>query len=56
VHRRIRRLDPVAVHRHILIVGVAAATFARALVLYPILLDYVPHILELLERENEAIE
>lgn len=30
VHSRIRRLDPVAVHRHIPIIGAVAATLARA--------------------------
>jgi hypothetical protein len=53
---RIRGLDTVAAHRHVLILRVAAVALASALVLYPILLNHVPDVLELLQRENEAVQ
>ncbi len=52
---RVRGLDAVAVHRNVLVVA-APAVLTRALVLYPVLLHHVAHLLELLERQDEAVQ
>ena len=51
---RISRLGPVAVHWYVLLTGLPASIFTRPLAMYPVLLDHVPNIFELLQRHDEA--
>ena len=52
---RISGLNTIAVYRYVLILGVTTAAFVRTLVLYLILPNYIPDVLELLYCEYKAV-